>query len=123
MAAAYTPPPPLSAQQVAHELHFIARAQERYGLKVKPGYYRHLCEKVRSLARGTRPISVQPPHRSVWLIRAGGAPMRVVFDASTDRLVTCLPPAVEHVPVKRFRRQQRRAFNRRRRGLYRDSHG
>jgi hypothetical protein len=109
MAADPKPTPPLSAQQVAHELHFIARAAERYGLKVKPAYYRHLCEKVRSLARGTQPISVQPPHRSVWLIRAGGAPMRVVFDASTDRLVTCLPPAVEHVPVKRYRRLQRRA--------------
>lgn len=81
----------LVAKQRAQERHFVRRARERFGLKLKPERYRHLIRKVTDNLNGTRFICHQPPDRTIWRIRAGGQTMRVVFDHTTERLVTCLP--------------------------------
>lgn len=85
-----SPDKALSAQQAAHEAHFIKRARQRFGLRVSPERYRKFCRMVVE-AEGTTYLGATPPHRTTWLIRAGGHLMRVVFDESTERLVTCLP--------------------------------
>jgi hypothetical protein len=83
----------LVKKQRAQERHFRRRALERFGLKLKPERYQHLIRKVTENANGTKFICHQPPDRTIWRIRAGGQVMRVVFDHTTDRLVTCLPAA------------------------------
>lgn len=103
-------PTPLETKAAADQAHFIRRARERFALKLTPERYAHLVRKVREVLPGTRYLYATSPTRTVWRIRAGGRPIRVVYDETTDRLVTCLPlgdPAA-HVPHKRFLRQLRR---------------
>jgi len=80
----------LTARQLAHERHFIKRAKERFNLKLTPTRYRYLITKVTENANGTKFLRHMPPNRTVWRIRAGGHAMAVVFDHTTERLVTCL---------------------------------
>jgi hypothetical protein len=80
----------LAARQRAHERHFIRRAHERFGLKLTPERYAHLIAKVQENANGTKFLRHMPPNRTVWRIRAGGHAMAVVYDHTSDRLVTCL---------------------------------
>lgn len=81
----------LIARQEAQEVHFCRRAKQRFGIKLTPERYRHLIRKVQDNLPGTKFLYHQPPDRTVWRIRAGGQPIRVVYDHRTDRLVTCLP--------------------------------
>lgn len=81
----------LVAKQRAQERHFCRRARERFGLKLKAEGYRHLMRKVTDNLNGTRFIGHQPPDRTLWRIRAGGQLLVVVFDHTSERLVTCLP--------------------------------
>ena len=80
----------LAARQIAHERHFTKRARERFGLKLTPERYRFLISKVTENANGTKFLHHMPPNRTVWRIRAGGHKMAVVYDHTTERLVTCL---------------------------------
>lgn len=83
------------SQAEAQEAHFIKRARQRFGLRISPERYRFLILKVKENYPGTKFVGHQPPHRTVWRIRAGGYVMRVVYDHRTDRLVTCLPVAYQ----------------------------
>jgi hypothetical protein len=107
---------PQETKAVADQAHFIRRARERFGLKLTPERYEHLVRKVRDCLPGSAYLYATSPTRTVWRIRAGGRPIRVVYDETTDRLVTCLPisnhPAA-HIPHKRFIRRLRRARRKR----------
>lgn len=83
----------LAAKQQAQERHFIGRALERFELKLTPARYQHLIRKVEDTAPGTKFLYHSQPNKTVWIIRAGGQQMRVVYDHTTERLVTCLPLA------------------------------
>ncbi len=83
----------------AQEAHFIRRARQRFGLKITPERYAFLIRKVKENYPGTKFLGHQPPDRTLWMIRAGGYAMRVVFDHRTDRLVTCLEVAWQ--PLKK----------------------
>lgn len=74
-----------------HEWHFRKRIRERFGLKVSPERYRRWCRLVIDVGPGVKPAGSQGPDRSVWVVRLGGHEMRVVLDARTECLVTCLP--------------------------------
>jgi hypothetical protein len=104
----------LETKAAADQAHFIRRAQERFGLKLTPERYAHLVRKVREVLPGTKYLYATSPVRTVWRIRAGGRPIRVVYDETTDRLVTCLPfgDSESHLPHKRFLRRLRRARRR-----------
>lgn len=71
--------------------HFIARARERFGIKLTVARYHRLIRQVEDSAPGTVFVRHQPPERTIWIIRAAGHDMRVVYDHSTARLVTCVP--------------------------------
>ena len=80
----------LARKQAAHEAHFIQRARRRFGLRVSHERYLRFCRVVVE-AEGTIYLGAHPPFRTIWLVRLAGHLMRVVYDESTDRLVTCLP--------------------------------
>jgi hypothetical protein len=83
-------PGPLHA--AAQERHFIKRARQRFRLKLTHERYRHLVRKVVEVLPGTQFLGPgDTPQRTRWRIRAGGCVMAVVYDESTDRLVTCVP--------------------------------
>lgn len=79
----------------AQESHFIKRARQRFGLKLTHERYRYLVRKVVEVLPGTRFVSPgDTPNRTRWRIRAGGHLMIVVYDETTDRLVTCVPDEI-----------------------------
>lgn len=81
----------LREKQHAQEQHFVRRARQRFHLVLSPKRYAYLMTKVSQHLRGTKFLGHQPPDKTVWRIRAGGHWIRVVYDHTTDRLVTCLP--------------------------------
>lgn len=84
-------PTELKKKAEAQLWHFIARARERFGIKLTVARYHRLIRQVEDSAPGTVFVRHQPPERTIWIIRAAGHDMRVVYDHTTARLVTCLP--------------------------------
>ena len=81
----------LKTKADAQMWHFIARARERFRIKLTVARYHRLIRQVEDSAPSTSFVRHQPPDRTIWLIRAAGHDMRVVYDHTTKRLVTCVP--------------------------------
>jgi hypothetical protein len=87
------------------ELHFMRRVRERYGLTVSPRQYRWWIEKVERVLPGTKFLRFGAcAQRTFWSLRSGSYTVRVLYDESTRRLITCVPPRFEQLPMKRARR-------------------
>lgn len=84
-------PHALAATQAAQEKHFIRRAKERFGVDLSPTRYRSMLRKLENQEGEVKFIQHQPPNRTVWVMRVAGRMMRVVYDHTTERLVTALP--------------------------------
>lgn len=91
----------LKTKADAQMWHFIARARERFRIKLTVARYHRLIRQVEDSAPGTSFLRHQPPERTIWIIRAAGHDMRVVYDHTTARLITCLP----YGPMPRARSQ------------------
>lgn len=87
----FDPAAALAAKAAAQEMHFIVRAKQRFGLRVSPERYLKFCRQVIDQRDGVIYLGATPPDRTAWLIRLGGYLMRVIYDESTARLVTCIP--------------------------------
>lgn len=86
-------PDAIASARAAHERHFVRRARERFSLRISPERYREFCRRVVEVEDGVKFLHRDPkaPARTQWGVRFGGYPMRVVFDETTERLVTCMP--------------------------------
>jgi hypothetical protein len=81
----------LAVTQLAQERHFIRRANERLGLKLYPSSYDVILTAVREGRECVRFVGAGTSKaRTIWKVRMYGKAMTVVYDAVSDRLVTCL---------------------------------
>ena len=95
----------LALYALAQERHFRRRVRERYAFTLTPERYREWIAKVEDVHPGTKFLRpAGPPGRTLWRIRCGRTTLRVVYDETTRRLVTCLPARFGELPIKRLRR-------------------
>lgn len=92
-----TKPDAIASARAAHERHFVRHARERFGLRVSAARYREFCRRVIEVEKGVKFLhrDERTPARTMWGVRFGGYAMRVVFDETTERLVTCMRFAEE----------------------------
>jgi len=89
------------------ERHFRQRVRERFRITLSPQRYRHWIQKVEQVLPGTEFLRHGAvPGRTIWRIRSGSHRLHVVYDETTARLVTCLPPPFVPVSIKRLRRRR-----------------
>lgn len=105
-------PPALRWHAERQEAHFVRRVRERYGIEVSPFRYRRWIRKVEDVEEGT--VFLRQGHtgeRTLWEIRFGNAPLHVLFDETTRRLVTCYTPPFEREFSRKGWRRVRRVMS------------
>jgi hypothetical protein len=84
--------PAIAAKQRAHERHFRNRVLKRFRIKLTPERYQLWVEKIEQVIPGVELLyQCEQPGRTCWKLPVGGVTLRVIYDETSERLVTALP--------------------------------